>query len=122
MSYKVLYYTPNAIDQLSSVTLNIGEKKIVKDYSVEIYKVIDEPTESKTGSALVTITFSNGVSRTDMCALAKNGRGGFRDGAGRPKGERTKVVTIKLSEAALLKLNSVTKNKSEYIDTLILQQ
>lgn len=49
-------------------------------------------------------------------------RGGYRQGAGRPRGDRTKVVTIRLSQEAVDKLNSLTNNKSEYIDTLIMAQ
>lgn len=49
-------------------------------------------------------------------------KGGYRTGSGRPRGTREKAVTIKLSQEAVDKLNSLTSNKSEYIDNLILNQ
>lgn len=51
-----------------------------------------------------------------------NKRGGTRSGAGRPATNRSIPVTIRMSQEALDKLNRLTKNKSEYIDKLIMQQ
>lgn len=49
-------------------------------------------------------------------------RGGFRPGAGRPAGERTVMLSVRISQQAMDILNSKTGNKSEYIDGLIKQQ
>lgn len=48
----------------------------------------------------------------------KSNRGGRREGSGRPAGERSKVVCIRLSPAAVEILNTQT-NKSEFVDNLI---
>lgn len=48
----------------------------------------------------------------------KSNRGGRREGSGRPAGERSKVVCIRLSPAAVEILNAQT-NKSEFVDNLI---
>lgn len=45
-------------------------------------------------------------------------RGGKREGAGRPRGTRNNVVSVRLSDEALEKLNQY-QNKSRYIDNLI---
>lgn len=44
--------------------------------------------------------------------------GGYRPGAGRPTTDRTHAVTLRISEAALKKLNNCN-NKSEAVDRLI---
>ena len=48
----------------------------------------------------------------------KSKRGGKREGAGRPRGTRNNVVSVRLSDEALAKLNQY-QNKSRYIDNLI---
>ena len=50
----------------------------------------------------------------------KDPRGG-NHGGGRPRGERTVPLSIRITPEANIKLQSV-KNKSEYIDNLILSQ
>lgn len=45
-------------------------------------------------------------------------RGGKRPGAGRPKGTRTKTITIKIQPSTKFMLESI-KNKSAYIEWLI---
>lgn len=49
-------------------------------------------------------------------------RGGTRQGAGRPETNRSVPVTIRISQEALDKFNRLTKNKSAYIDQLIMEQ
>lgn len=57
-----------------------------------------------------------------MADQHRNPRGGVRECAGRPKGTRTKLIAIKLSQQAIDKLNKLTDNRSEYIDNLIIAQ
>ena len=45
-------------------------------------------------------------------------RGGKRSGAGRPKGTRTKTITIKIQPDTQYMIEGI-KNKSAYIDWLI---
>lgn len=47
-------------------------------------------------------------------------RGGYRAGGGRPRGERSLHLCIRISPEALHKLEQLTQNKSEFIDRLIL--
>ena len=49
----------------------------------------------------------------------KSKRGGYRKGSGRPATGRTRAITIRVSEEAVKKLNTLGVNKSEYIDNLI---
>lgn len=49
----------------------------------------------------------------------KSNRGGKREGAGRPRGTRNKVVTVRVSPEAYSKLERFG-NKSRYINNLIL--
>ena len=49
-------------------------------------------------------------------------RGGYRPNAGRPTNNRSVIVSVRISQEAFDKLNSLTKNKSEYINNLILMQ
>lgn len=46
-------------------------------------------------------------------------RGGSRPNSGRPRGERTHAVTVRISTEAKKKLDAQA-NKSEYIENLIL--
>jgi hypothetical protein len=52
----------------------------------------------------------------------KSTRGGRREGAGRPSNDRSIMVSVRLSKEAVEKLNRLTRNKSEYIDSLIKKQ
>lgn len=54
-----------------------------------------------------------------LVAEYKDARGGAQPGAGRPKTERNTALTVRISQDAMNKLNSITKNKSEFIDALI---
>ena len=47
-------------------------------------------------------------------------RGGRRSGAGRPANDRNIPVLVRLSQEAVDKLNRITSNKAEFIETLIL--
>ncbi len=49
-------------------------------------------------------------------------RGGRRSGAGRPANDRNVMVSVRLSQEAVDKLNRLTNNKSEYLDRLIKEQ
>ena len=49
-------------------------------------------------------------------------RGGRRSGAGRPANDRNVMVSVRLSQEAVDKLNRLTNNKAEYIDRLIKEQ
>lgn len=49
-------------------------------------------------------------------------RGGRRSGAGRPANDRSKMLSVRITNEAFDKLNRLTKNKAEYIDTLIKEQ
>lgn len=62
------------------------------------------------------------VSCGKVIAEYKPTRGGYKVGSGRPRGNRSVTMTIKISPEALEKLNTLTDNKSEYIDSLILRQ
>ena len=50
----------------------------------------------------------------------ENNWGGLRKGSGRKNSNKSKVLYVRISEEALAKLDSVTKNRSQYIDDLIL--
>lgn len=52
----------------------------------------------------------------------KPNRGGFREGAGRPKNDRSISLSVRITQEAMDKLNALTTNKSEYIDNLIKAQ
>lgn len=58
---------------------------------------------------------------SQVAAELKLPHGGSREGAGRPQGNRTVSLSVRISQEAMKKLNSVTDNKSEYIDKLLLQ-
>lgn len=47
--------------------------------------------------------------------------GGRRSGAGRPANDRNIVVSVRLSQEAVDKLNRMTNNKSWFIDKIIKQ-
>lgn len=49
-------------------------------------------------------------------------RGGQRPGAGRPANNRNVMVSVRLSQEAVDKLNRLTNNKAEYLDNLIKEQ
>lgn len=49
-------------------------------------------------------------------------RGGRREGAGRPAGDRNRMVCLRLSDEAVTKLDRLTDNRSEYIDRMIKEQ
>jgi hypothetical protein len=51
----------------------------------------------------------------------QNNRGGRRSGAGRPANDRNIVVSVRLSQEAVDKLNRMTNNKSWFIDKIIKQ-
>jgi hypothetical protein len=51
--------------------------------------------------------------------MKTDGRGGRREGAGRPAGDRNRMVSLRLSDEAVTKLDRVTNNRSEYIDRMI---
>lgn len=57
-----------------------------------------------------------------MKTKSKNTHGGARLGAGRPNTERDVPLSIRISKEASDILERLTKNKSEYIDTLIKKQ
>ena len=46
--------------------------------------------------------------------------GGQREGSGRKDSNRPKVLYVRISAEALAKLDGLTKNRSQYIDDLIL--
>ena len=50
----------------------------------------------------------------------ENNWGGLRDGSGRKQSNNSKVLYVRISEEALAKLDRLTKNRSQYIDDLIL--
>lgn len=41
---------------------------------------------------------------------------------GRPANDRSKMLSVRITNEAFDKLNHLTKNKTEYIDTLIKEQ
>ena len=47
--------------------------------------------------------------------------GGSR-GGGRPRNDRSVSLSVRITQEAMDKLNTLTKNKSEYIDELIMKQ
>lgn len=49
-------------------------------------------------------------------------RGGRRPGSGRPANDRNVMVSVRLSQEAVDKLNRLTNNKAEYLDKLIKEQ
>ena len=51
----------------------------------------------------------------------QNNRGGRRSGAGRPANDRNVMVSVRLSQEAVDKLNRMTNNKSWFIDKIIKQ-
>ena len=57
-----------------------------------------------------------------VIAEYKPTRGGYKVGSGRPRGNRNVTMTVKISPEAHDKLSTLTDNKSEYIDSLILRQ
>lgn len=56
-----------------------------------------------------------------MEAPKKNTWGGSR-GGGRPKNDRSINLSVRITQQAMDKLNTLTKNKSQYIDDLIMKQ
>lgn len=50
--------------------------------------------------------------------IEKKQHGGRREGAGRPRGDRSIAISVKISVEASEMLN-MQKNKAEYIDNLI---
>ena len=50
----------------------------------------------------------------------ENNWGGQREGSGRKKGDRQESLYVRISAEALAKLDSLTKNRSQYINDLIL--
>lgn len=54
--------------------------------------------------------------------MKTDGRGGRREGAGRPSGDRNRMVCLRLSDEAVTKLDRLTDNRSEYIDRMIKEQ
>lgn len=54
--------------------------------------------------------------------MNNNNHGGYRPGSGRPANDRNIQLMVRISKEAHDKLNRLTKNKSEYIDSLIKQQ
>lgn len=52
----------------------------------------------------------------------QSNRGGRRSGAGRPANDRNVMVSVRLSQEAVDKLNRLTNNKAEYLDRLIKEQ
>lgn len=51
----------------------------------------------------------------------KKQRGGRRPGAGRPSNGRNVMVGVRLSRGAVDKLNRLAKNKSEFIEKMIME-
>ncbi|MCQ2257602.1 MAG: hypothetical protein MJZ41_06360 [Bacteroidaceae bacterium] len=51
--------------------------------------------------------------------MASSTHGGSRPGAGRPSNDRTVNLAVRISPSAMDKLNSITTNKSEFLDNLI---
>lgn len=47
-------------------------------------------------------------------------RGGYRAGGGRPRNDRSIALSVRITQEAMDKLNALTKNKSEFIDHLIM--
>lgn len=45
-----------------------------------------------------------------------------RRGRGRPANDRSVMLSVRITQEAMDKLNRLTKNKAEYIDTLIKEQ
>lgn len=52
----------------------------------------------------------------------KERRGGYRPNAGRPATDRNVMLSVRISQEAMDKLNRITSNKAEFIDTLIKRQ
>lgn len=121
MTYKILYSAPTLKGEMRTVTLSEGETKEIDGYTIKLNKVLEEPTEDKTGSALITKTSAFGRVMSATCAIAKSNWGGSR-GGGRPKNDRNIMLSVRITQEAMDKLNSLTKNKAEYIDKLILAQ
>lgn len=51
--------------------------------------------------------------------VEKTGRGGAREGAGRPAGKNYKCITLTLSEEAVIRLNEMAKEKCMTISQFI---
>lgn len=62
------------------------------------------------------------LNNLEVREVEKRQHGGSRPGAGRPANDRNIMVGVRLSQAAVDKLNRLTTNKSEYIENLIKQQ
>lgn len=50
----------------------------------------------------------------------ENNWGGQREGSGRKKGDRDKVLWVRISAEAMAKLDSQTKNRGQFINDLIM--
>lgn len=62
------------------------------------------------------------MKRRTAMRMKTDGRGGRREGAGRPAGDRNRMVCLRLSDEAVTKLDRLTDNRSEYIDRMIKEQ
>jgi len=54
--------------------------------------------------------------------MEKKKRGGYRPNAGRPATDRKVPLSVRISQEAMDKLETLTDNKSQYIDELIKNQ
>ena len=54
--------------------------------------------------------------------MEKKQRGGRRSNAGRPANDRSITLSVRITQEAFDKLNRLTRNKSEFIDSLIKKQ
>lgn len=57
--------------------------------------------------------------RNEVLLKEKQPRGGKRKGAGRKNEGRHVPLSVRISQEAMDNLNSLTKNKSEFIDLLL---
>lgn len=119
INIKVVFNPPVIGAKATSATFHhLGEELSIDDYKVKLIRIETMPTDNKVGSCFVRLTSKYGKTTEDICPICKP-RGGAREGAGRPKGERSVAVTFRISQDASDKLKAV-ENKSAYIDNLIL--
>lgn len=60
--------------------------------------------------------------QNETLLIEKQSRGGRRKGAGRKNEGRHIPLSVRISQEAMDDLNTLTKNKSEFIDLLIKEQ
>lgn len=75
MEYKVLFSEPTLKQDITSATFNeIGQVIERNGYKVRLDNIIEEPTESKTGTALITKTSAYGAVSSQTATISKKSK------------------------------------------------